>query len=75
MGIETATVAVFAVEEPALNRHSSAVSPGVESAVRAAGGFPTQGGGVRPIAGAAAVAVRAVSGSASARAAAAGGRL
>jgi hypothetical protein len=35
------------VEETVQNRHVRAASSPVESAVRAAGGFPTQGGGWR----------------------------
>jgi hypothetical protein len=36
-----------AVDELARSRHALARSGNVESAVRAAGGFPTQGGGAR----------------------------
>ena len=38
-----------AVDEMFLNRHEAAGRGLVESAVRAAGGFPTQGGGVRAL--------------------------
>jgi hypothetical protein len=42
-----------AVDEKFPNRHESAAGGGVESAVRAAGGVPTLGGGPRCRAGAA----------------------
>ena len=42
-----ATVWTAPVDEVSRNRRSSATAATVESAVRAAGGFPTQGGGTR----------------------------